>query len=172
LRRNDRTTGLGCVLRRAMCQELKFDQASAKIDEQIPNVAFSTADNRRPPDSEVRRILLSQYFDERANENPLNAVLEAYIAIERWYDRVLIDRNIDNFEGTRKLSVAEMAGIAVEKDLLPASTLNLIDGLTVMRSLALAGPPDRVTPDQAREFLSLADGTLYALDTELRKSGK
>lgn len=121
---------------------------------------------------EPRQVPLSEFYARRSDENPLNALLEAYIAIERWYDRTLTDREIDNFDGVDKLSVTQMSRVAVEKGLLPASTLTLVDGLTVMRSLALTAPPDRVSPDQAREFLALADGALLSLDAELAKFGK
>lgn len=117
------------------------------------------------------RPLLREYYAERIHENPLNAILEAYEAIEGWYDRTLAAHDIEVRDREKKLGVREMSRIAVEHGLLPSSTISQLDGLGIMRDLAIQ-QRDAVTPQRAQEFLVLVDAVLYTLDTELGKSDR
>jgi hypothetical protein len=56
----------------------------------------------------------------------------------------------------------DLARRAVAQGLISEETARAIDGLTILRNLAAHGR-DGVTPDRAREFLTLAEAVLYQL---------
>lgn len=105
----------------------------------------------------------------QATENPLNAILKAYQAIEYWYDDVLGADGVDVREDGNKLGVAQMSVLAVERGLLSESTIGQVDELGLMRDLALQDQGKKATAEQAREYLLLVDGLLFALDADLAK---
>lgn len=112
---------------------------------------------------------LRDFYADRAKENPLNAILEAYIHLEKWFDAALQSRGIDNWDRNRKLGVPEMSRLAVKYGLLPSFTLSPIDGLSIMRDLAIHQPQSKVTEAEAKEFLLLTDGVIHQLDVEWAK---
>ena len=65
-----------------------------------------------------------------------------------------------------------MSRIAVEKGLVPPSTISAVEGLTVLRNLVVHSPGKQVGPEEGREFLVLADAVLYSLRSGLEKFEK
>jgi hypothetical protein len=159
----------------AKLSELKVGGATARFSEAALGVAVATLetalDNSSDTHSSAARMTrtpLTEYYDQRADENPLNAILEAYLAVEGWFDRALSTHGIDIRPHNKKLGVREMSIIAVEQGMLPESLLHTVDGLSLMRNLALHKSSPQ-TPQEAREFLVLTDGLIYTLDVELAK---
>lgn len=58
----------------------------------------------------------------------------------------------------------DLARRAVDARLIDAETARTIDGLTILRNLAAHGR-DEVSPERAREFLTLAEAVIYQLGT-------
>jgi hypothetical protein len=75
-------------------------------------------------------------------------------------------------QNTEAESATRLARRAVEKSLITEATANAIEGLTVMRNLAVHDPRGEVTTERTQEYLTLADATLYALRSDLRRSGE
>lgn len=151
---------------------LSFGGAKVTFDRTSPGVTESVVEALEDAASESPQATpmpLREYYAERAETNPLNAILEAYIAIERWYDAALTKHNADNYDGLKKLGVSQMSRIAVSKGLVPASTLPAVDGLTALRNLVVHAPGKKLGPEEAREYLVLADGLLYSLRAGLEK---
>lgn len=60
---------------------------------------------------------------------------------------------------------AELAGLAMEHQLIDGQTAHAIGGLQVMHDLAVTVPSDRGDdPHRAAEYAALVAGTLYAID--------
>jgi hypothetical protein len=110
-------------------------------------------------------IPLSRYFaPQRYHENPLNVVLEAYLALESWYDRTLTSHGIDNHDGTRKLEVDEMADLAVYHGLTEPRAAETVRGIGILREIYMG----KVDPVQARSYVTQIDGQMFAMDGQLR----
>jgi hypothetical protein len=160
--------------------EFRFGSTVAKFSREGGEVGASLVESlvesktAEPNTAEqTPRPALRDLYAERAESNPLSAILLAYGAVESWYDQMLTERGIENHSpGHRKLGVRDLSRLAVERGLLPDSTLRQVDGLSIMRDLAVHGRVEEVTSEQAREYLVLVDGLLYSLDSELAKSGK
>jgi hypothetical protein len=129
-------------------------------------VAAGIAPQRAP------RIPLREYFATNAEENPKSAIILAFIELEKWYDHALRSHGIEIYDGWTRRSVRVMAKVAVDQGLEPESSINTVEGLSLMRDLVVEKPGEEVSPQQAREFLVLTDGVIYTLSTELAKYEK
>ncbi len=113
------------------------------------------------------RILLREYYADRIHDNPLNAILEGNLAIERWFDHAISAHGFSlTGKEFRKRSSHEMSLIALDLGMISTTSQSTVDGLVIMRDLAAHKGGEAATSDQAREFLILADGLLYMLDKE------
>lgn len=156
--------------------EFRFGSTSVKFQREIAdastNLIEAIADADETEEGDVRpRPQLREMYAAKAQENPLNALLEGFIAIEVWFDQLMTERGESTHDGTRKRSAQEMAAIAVQRGFLPRSTIDTVQGLGIVRDLAIHDR-DKVTPTQAREFLLLADAFLGFADLEARKTAK
>ena len=131
-------------------------------DDQTYSQADDTTARLPPP-----RILLREFYADRVRDNPLNAILEGNLAIERWFDRALSAHGFSlTGKDFRKRSSHEMSLIALDLGMISATSQSTVDGLSIMRDLAVDKGGEVANSDQAREFLILADGLLYMLDKE------
>lgn len=113
------------------------------------------------------RILLRESFADRIRDNPLNAILEGNLAIERWFDSAITAHGIPvTGKDFRKRSSHEMSLIALDLGMITPASQNTVDGLAIMRDLAVGKGGEAATSDQAREFLILTDGLLFTMDRE------
>jgi hypothetical protein len=63
---------------------------------------------------------------------------------------------------------AELAQLALHHGLITPLTLNAIDGIAVMRNLAIRGPRREITAAQVDEYLTLVESVLYAIRQNIR----
>lgn len=89
-------------------------------------------------------------------------MLEAYATIERTL-RDLLSSNDIPAEKTRRLGVVGLARLAQHEGLVTPETVNAVEGISVMRNLAAHVSAREITPNQALEYLTLADAVLYAI---------
>jgi len=138
--------------------------STGSAPDDIRNEAALASEPKSPPKP---RSLLREYYADRIRDNPLNAILEGNLAIERWFDGAI---TAHGFSATgkdyRKRSSHEMSLIALDLGMISATSQNAVDGLAIMRDLAIDKGGDAATSDQAREFLILADGLLFSMDRE------
>lgn len=80
----------------------------------------------------------------------------------------------------RVASAAARAGVArklfpetiralVDKGMVQPAVGDSILGLRTMRNLAVHAPPERLTPKQAREFITMAEAAMWSLEQNLEK---
>lgn len=149
--------------------ELKFRRTAGEVSSSLIEPLVESKVLTLQTATSTVRPALHEYYANLADENPLSAIIKAYESIEVWYDEALTRFGIANRDGNRKLGVLQMARRAVNEKLLPASSVHTVEGLGIMRDLALQHGDGKVKPDEAKEFLILADGLLYSLDSELAK---
>ncbi|MFZ3214392.1 MAG: hypothetical protein WA188_23035 [Terriglobales bacterium] len=65
----------------------------------------------------------------------------------------------------------EVLRALVDKGAIQSSVRDSILGLRNMRNLAVHAPGERVTPRQAREFVTMAEAVMWSLEQNLRKNG-
>ncbi len=150
--------------------ELKFRRAAGEVSASLIEPLIDSKVLTLQTTASPARPALHEYYADLADENPLSAIIKAYESIEVWFDEALSRFGIANRDGNRKIGAMQMARRAVNEQLLPASSLHTIEGLGIMRDLAIQHGDERVTPAAAKEFLILTDGLLYSLDSELEKS--
>lgn len=107
---------------------------------------------------ETSTVLLITSLRELAEVSPDTAISEAYRTIERQLRVRLVD-----YQTPTDLDAVGLALFGQEKGVINQEAANAVQGLSVLRNLAAHGRVGDVTPDRAIEFLSLADGVLFAL---------
>jgi hypothetical protein len=110
-------------------------------------------------------------YAQRAIDNPLNAILEAYLVLEAWFDSTLTAHELSPYDGFVKKGVIEMATDAAAAKLISQQSVHTINGVTIMRELAIQ-KRNRVTTDEAQEYLVLMDGLIYSLGNEVTAHDK
>jgi len=112
-------------------------------------------------DASVRvRESLASSMAEAAEAFPAAAVLSAYAELQN----ALIDRMVEaKVAGTNDLSGDELIEVALRKRVVSPQTAVAFRGLLVLRNLV--GHGGDVDVAKAREYLSLADAVVYAIET-------
>lgn len=101
-------------------------------------------------------------LDELAEESPAAAIVEAYGRLEGALRSLLADHDEDVDE---KRDAQSLARVAFERGLITAQTLKAIEGLDILRNLAVHGQPEDLPPQRAHEFVALVHGVLYSIST-------
>jgi len=70
---------------------------------------------------------------------------------------------------TQKL-LPEVLRALVEKGMIQPTATDAILGLRNMRNLAMHAPPKRLTSEQAREFITMAEAMMWTLEQNLRSA--
>jgi hypothetical protein len=148
------------------------EEASLAIQSPLGEFNAQRADEAAEPPSPLRPIPLRDYYASNAEENPKSAIILAYIALEKWYDFALRSHGLPIYDGTQRRGVRKMSRVAVEEGMLPASSIDTVEGLSLMRDLVVDKPGEEVSSQQGREFLVLTDGVMYTPTTELKKYEK
>lgn len=135
------------------------------------NEVRKVADPVPPSSPKPIRPALTEYYKSTALENPLAAIIKAYLAIEEWYDQALQDHDLSPWNGTEKRSVRDMSRIAAHEGFLPAFTVQTIDGLGYLRDDAVRRGGDSITVDEAQHYLLQTEGALLSLDKLVEPGG-
>lgn len=98
-----------------------------------------------------------------ADDDPQRAILAAHARVEE----ALVERLKQEGEQEperRAPTLSALSGLAAAKGILSAEQLRSIEGLTVLRNLAVHESSSRgLTPGKAKEFLDLADAVIWTL---------
>lgn len=65
-------------------------------------------------------------------------------------------------------NATELAHLALEQGLITPLTVNAIEGIAVMRNLAIHGPRREITVAQVEEYLALIESVLYAMRQNIK----
>jgi hypothetical protein len=104
-----------------------------------------------------------------AAASPSAAVMEAYVRVEAELRQMLLETGMDL--GELRAGAAGLARIAATNGRIPPETVRAVEGLGVLRNLAAHGRAGDLTPEQAHDYLVLADSVLYAIRNPPGRSG-
>lgn len=116
------------------------------------------------PDTPVPTDASLEEARSLAAASPAQAIVRGYDAIENRLVRLADDRAVPRDGSLRPLE-ERLLGAHV----LSEETAHAVRGVAAMRNLAMHAPGDEPTTQRADEFLTLAEGTLYAIDADARK---
>jgi hypothetical protein len=88
-------------------------------------------------------------------------VHEAYATVERKLREIVAEAAGDVV--SEEAGAVALARHAERTGLINSDTARAVEGLSVMRNLAMHRGDGHLTPEQALEYLALADGALFAL---------
>ncbi|GEM_PF-1636945 len=124
-------------------------------------VSLDQPETRRPADGGDRgEAVLAETLKPTVGVDPTVAVTEAASAVEGALRMKLAQSGVQDFG---QLGLAGMASLSLRQGVINARTADAINGLGVMRGLAVHGD-GLVSPERAEEFLALADAVIYAVD--------
>jgi hypothetical protein len=107
----------------------------------------------------------TQDLTDLAKRIPAAAIIEAYIRVEQELREILTraGKEIPDSDDARPL-----AHIALDSRLITPESVNAVEGITVMRHLAVHGPRRDVSVRQAQEYVALVNAVLYAIRQNVR----
>jgi hypothetical protein len=95
--------------------------------------------------------------------SPTEAVLSAWKRVEAALS------NIAKREGLSEVPIVTLMNELVEKKRIAPATRDSLNGLRQLRNLAVHGPSGEVSPERAREFLTMADAILWVIRDEQQR---
>jgi hypothetical protein len=130
--------------------EVEWDRLLAETEKEIE----STTGAGQPPPRVVGELAPA------AEATPTAAIQEAYATVERELRHL-----IGNTGSTQSASLGAvgLARLAESKELLNSETVRSIEGLSVMRNLAIHNGGREISPEKAMEYLALTDAVLYTI---------
>lgn len=102
-------------------------------------------------------------LDELAEKSPVAAIVEAYGRLEQAL-RALLSTREQKLDS--RVGVLPLARMALEQGKISPETMNAIEGLDILRNLAVHGRQEELSPKRAHEFVALVQGVLYSLSAE------
>jgi hypothetical protein len=100
-----------------------------------------------------------------AKQAPAIVISEAFALVEHELRSALSSVGESPPDGT---DATELAHLALERGLITPLTINAIEGVAVMRNLAVHGPQREITSTQVDEYLALVEGVLYAMRQNIK----
>jgi len=145
---------------------VKRDVKTASAGEERTALA---GDSIRAPQVGAPTSVLIGELAPLAEESPEAAILEAYSRVESELRDLLANPPADPNLDLNRLGLHSLADLAHQQGLIRAETQRAIDGILVMRNLAVQGQTRDVGPEQAIQYLVLVDGTLFAIRMDRAK---
>jgi len=110
---------------------------------------------------------LTEKFADLAATSPAGAVVMGWIEVEKLLSAKMVATGLpeQKFSGVRAPDAALQAG------LISQETAEAIRGLATLRNLAAHGRVDDLDHERAMDFLTLADGVMFAISHEKAKRG-
>lgn len=151
---------------------LKFDRASGEVAlSVVESVAQARSDADDDKGDALTRLTLRDLYETLAQQQPAVAILKGYVAVEQWLADNLPAHGVAVRSDNRARSAVQMTRDAVAAGVLPRSALQQLEGLAVMRNLvAHRGDVEKVTVENAHEFLTLADAVIFSFDYALSRA--
>jgi DNA-binding XRE family transcriptional regulator len=95
-----------------------------------------------------------------AQRVPAAAIIEAHMRVERALRAALESSGEQPSESDGGGALVQRA---FERGLVTSETVNAVEGVTVMRNLAVHGPRHEISIKQAEEYVTIANAVLYAI---------
>lgn len=135
--------------------ELEWDRAAA-----VTATGLAASQHERQERTDATPIEDLADLSPLAEAAPRAAVLDAAARVESSLRARFESSDVDV---PPSRGMRDLARRAQDAGLIESETARSIEGLTIMRNLA-AHTRDEVTPERAREFLTLAEAIIYQLD--------
>jgi hypothetical protein len=149
----------------------KFGPVEAEWEETVAETRVELAKSPEAAESgaasAARSALLWGKLRTMADVAPTEAVLAAFAEIERTVRAYAAEADVKAADGGPLRFVLRQMQ---EAGALSSETVNSISGLVVLRNLAAGSPGHRIEPERAVEFLALAEGVLYAIESHRRRT--
>ncbi len=126
-----------------------FDRAASKVETNLGEAGIPVPVRAEAPD-----------LTDLAAQVPEMVIAEAFGLVEQELRTTLEgigDKPPDD------AGAAQLVQLAATRGLISRLTVNAIEGITVMRNLAIHGPRREVTTKQVDEYLALVEGVIYAI---------
>lgn len=133
------------------------------------DLSFEPAGLREKPAAGAGVTLVSDDLSALAGKYPPAAILDAYEQVRRALVAALEEPPLKSPPKLNALSVPALADLALEHGRIHRKTAQAARGLSVMRNLAAHGRESEINGDNAREYLALVDGTLFAIEENHRE---
>jgi Domain of unknown function (DUF4145) len=108
--------------------------------------------------------LLNEETERLVDISPSAAIAQGWNQLE---DRVAA---IAAQVGLTQKLLPEVLRALVDSRMIQPTTADSILGLRNMRNLAVHAPPKRLTAEQARDFITMVDATVWALEQNLKSA--
>jgi hypothetical protein len=110
-----------------------------------------------PVQNTLKPATVDQLSEELVDIAPAAAISQAWNQLETCVAGIAADSNVN-----QKL-LPEVLRALVNKGVIQPSAADSILGLRNMRNLAVHAPPNRLTSEQAREFITMAEAIMWTL---------
>ncbi len=131
-----------------------FDQLGSKVEATLSKAGISVPDHAESDD-----------LADLAKHAPGMVIAEAFALVEQELRSALDSTGEPPPEDS---DAAEVAHLALERGLISPLTINAIEGIAVMRNLAIDGPRREITATQVDEYLALVESVLYAIRQNIK----
>lgn len=101
-----------------------------------------------------------------AKQAPTMVIAEAFALVEQELRSALASIGESPAES---VDATELAQLALGQGLITPLTINAIEGIAVMRNLAIHGPRREITVAQVDEYLALVESILYAIRQDIKR---
>lgn len=142
--------------------EVEWQRTLSEVETELDQEPIAQAAPARPDGG------LSAELDPVARRAPTAAVLEAHARVEAVLRAVLQSRGVT--ESSDQLGAVGLARLARSHGVVTDETAQAIEGLSVLRNLAAHGRARDVSAERARDYLALADGVLFAVESNARQA--
>lgn len=131
--------------------ELELEKTRAEVQEAL----FEQGGRGAEPVQGVEDLTL-----KASKQDPVASILGSYAALESELRKRLALAGVPDIEGK---TAVQLVTIGVRKGVFGEASADAVRGIAVMRNLAAHGRADRVTVQEAVEYASLVEATIYAL---------
>lgn len=137
--------------------EVEFERVMSRVEGELAARSTSNPESiGKAPESDLVTELA-----EIALIAPLAAVEEGYAAIEREVRR--LGAAAAPTEDSETPTMKALVSVLLRDGVIDATTANSIEGIGVLRSLAIQGRPDELTTIRALDYLALVEAIRYTL---------
>jgi Domain of unknown function (DUF4145) len=136
-----------------------FETATEEVRAELPTQAQSMS---KPFISG----LLNEETERLVDVYPAAAIAQVWNQLE---DRVAA---IAAQAGLTQKLLPEVLRALIDKDSIQPSTADSILGLRNMRNLAVHAPPNRLTAEQARDFITMVEAIVWTLEQNVKSASK
>jgi hypothetical protein len=132
-----------------------FDRVGSKVEATLGEAGIPVPAHAESPD-----------LANLAAQVPEMVIAEAFGLVEQELRRAL--EAVDE-EPPDDARADQLTQLAAARGLISPLTVNAIEGVTVMRNLAIHGPQREITTKQVDEYLALIEGVIYAIHQNIKR---